>query len=79
MAFYILPSSFVLPPTSLKSENTPFAGGGFGDVYKATFNGSPVVIKTLKVRAQIDLKKLHGVTGLNFKGIEAIADWLLSS
>ena len=63
----MLPSLFVLPATSLERESTLFARGGFGDLYKGTLNGSPVVIKTLRVEPQIDLKKFHGVTGLCFK------------
>ena len=70
----MLPSLFVLPPTSLERETTLFARGGFGDVYKGTLDGSPVVIKTLRVEPQMDLRKLHGVTRLYFKSVEATVD-----
>ena len=46
----ILPSSYILPPDLLKIELNPFAKGGFGDVYKATYNGSTVCVKRLGVR-----------------------------
>ena len=70
----------MLPSTSLERETTAFAWGGFGEVYNARFNGSPVVIKTLRLPgAQIDLKKLHRVTGFRFKGTEVISDRIPSS
>ena len=37
--FSILPSSFMVEPTSYERETEPFATGGFSYVYKATFNG----------------------------------------
>ena len=64
----MLPSSFALPPAPLERETTPFTSGGFGEVYGATFGGSPVVVKTLKPGDQVDLKKLQRVTGLRFRG-----------
>lgn len=63
-AFSILPSSFVLPPTSFECEPSAFASGGCSDVYKATFNGDPVVVKVLKVTTQTDKEKLYRVSGL---------------
>ena len=57
----------MLPPTSIECEDTPFAAGGFSDVYKATFNGAPVVMKTLRVNAQIDQEKLYKVSRLRPK------------
>jgi len=57
--FCILPSSFALPPRSIKREASPFASGGFSDVYKAMLKGRPVAIKTLKVTTGVDHKKVH--------------------
>jgi len=61
--FGILPPSFVLEPTFDERETEPFATGGFSDVYKATLNRGPVVIKTLKVTTTADLGKLRRVSG----------------
>ena len=61
--FGIFPLSFVLEPTFDERETEPFATGGFSDVYKATLNRCPVVIKSLKVTTIADLGKVHRVSG----------------
>ena len=53
----------MLEPTFDKRETEPFATGGFSDVYKATLNRCPVVIKSLKVTTIADLGKVHRVSG----------------
>jgi hypothetical protein len=60
--FCILPSSFALAPKSIKCEAKPFASGGFSRVYKGTFEGRPVAIKTLKVDSAADREKLSKVS-----------------
>jgi hypothetical protein len=47
--FGILPSSFVLTPTFDERETTPFAMGGFSEVYAATLGGRRVAVKALKI------------------------------
>jgi predicted unusual protein kinase regulating ubiquinone biosynthesis (AarF/ABC1/UbiB family) len=37
-----------------KRESTPFAGGGFSNVYQATFQGRPVAVKALKVTGNLE-------------------------
>jgi hypothetical protein len=44
-------------------ETEPFAAGGFSNVYKATFNRRPVVIKSLRVTTTADPGKVHRVSG----------------
>jgi len=48
----------MLEPTFGERDTEPFATGGFSDVYKATSNRSPVVIKSLKVTTRADLGKV---------------------
>ena len=45
----MLPTSYALPPHLLDVGPTPFASGGYGDVYKGTFDGRKVCIKRLRV------------------------------
>ena len=61
--FAILPSSFVLESTFDERETKPFAAGGFSDVYKATLNRRPVVIKSLKFTTTTDIGEVHRVSG----------------
>lgn len=49
--FDILPSSFVLTPTFDEHGATPFAEGGFSEVYEATMGGRRVAVKVLKANA----------------------------
>ncbi|KAF9648297.1 kinase-like protein [Thelephora ganbajun] len=58
-SFGIVPSSFMLVPRSVKRAATPFATGGFSDVYEATFKGRPVAIKVLKVTTTANPEKVH--------------------
>lgn len=60
--FDILPSSFTLAQRPDKCEATPFDSGGSSDVYKATLEERPVVIKTLKVNSATNPKKAHRVS-----------------
>ena len=50
-------------PTFNEREATPFATGGFSEVYEATLNGRPVVVKVLKVNTQT-IKSVRRVSGL---------------
>ena len=43
-------------------ETAPFATGGFSDIYKATIDGRPVAIKTLRVTTT-EYRKVHKVNG----------------
>lgn len=53
-------------PVLDEREVTPFDTGGYSDVYRATFKGRPVAIKTLKATITTDHKKIHRVsTGLH--------------
>ena len=54
----------MLEPTFDERGAEPFATGDFAHVYKATFDTRPVAIKTLKVTATTDPKKIHRVSGL---------------
>ena len=60
----------MLPPTSVEYEAAPFASGGFSDVYKATFNGSPIAMKVLKVTPETDQEKLYRVSRLYPKALK---------
>ena len=51
----------MLGPTFEERGTEPFATGGSSDVYKATLDGCPVAIKTLRVTTTTDLEKLHRV------------------
>ena len=53
----------MLEPTFDERETEPFAAGGFSNVYKATLNRCPVVIKSLKVTTTANLEKVHRVSG----------------
>ena len=63
--FAVLPSSFTLTPTFDEREATPFDSGGSSYVYKATFEGRPVAIKTLRVSGTADPRKVHKVSNLH--------------
>ena len=63
--FEVLPSSFTLPPTSVKRETTHFASGDYSNAYRATFSGRPVVIKIPNVAPRADQEKLHMVNGFD--------------
>ena len=54
----------MLPPASVKRDAASFASGGYSEVYRATFNDRPVVVKILNVTAQTDQVKLHRVISL---------------
>jgi len=66
-AFGVLPSSFMLPPASVERDAASFASGGYSEVYRATFNDRPVVVKILNVTAQTDQVKLHRVISFDPK------------
>lgn len=50
-------------PTFDEREATPFATGGFSDVYEATLDGRRVAVKVLKVNTQT-IKSVRQVSGL---------------
>ena len=52
----------MLEPTFDERETEPFATGAFSNVYKATFNRCPVVIKSLRVTTTADLEKVYRVS-----------------
>ena len=45
----VLPQSFALAAELEGVEKEPFSGGGFSDVYKATYKGQAVVVKALRI------------------------------
>ena len=57
----------MLSPTSVERDVTSFAEGGYSEVYKATLNGRPIVVKILTFTAQTDQVKLHKVSGFGPK------------
>ena len=61
--FDILPSSFMLTPTFDERGTTPFATGGFSDVYEATFGGRRVAVKVLNVDTET-VKRVRRVSRL---------------
>lgn len=60
----VLPSSFILTEGLDDIEARPFTSGGFADLYKATYKGQPVVVKTLKVTSMDNIENVHKVSGL---------------
>ena len=60
-AFGVLPASFTLTD-GLDLESRPFTSSGFVDVYKATYNGLPVVVKAFKTTSMDDLENVHEVS-----------------
>lgn len=53
----VLPTSYILPFDVLDVGQIPFTAGNFGDVYKATYDGSAVCVKRLHVTLQDDRSK----------------------
>ena len=62
--FGILPSSFILTPTFDEHGTTPFARGGFSEVYEATFEGRCVAVKALKIPYAESIESVRKVSGL---------------
>ncbi|KAF9781132.1 kinase-like domain-containing protein [Thelephora terrestris] len=58
-AYGVLPASLMLTDGFDKIEPRPFASGRFAHVYKATYNGQPVVAKALKTASVDDLEDVH--------------------
>ncbi|GLB39435.1 putative protein tyrosine kinase [Lyophyllum shimeji] len=44
-----LPTSLFLPAGVVLSDSVPFSGGGFADIYRATYEGQNVALKRLRV------------------------------
>lgn len=60
----VLPASFMLTDGLEDIESKPFTSGGFADIYRATYNGRPVVAKVLKTTPMSELKEVQKVDGL---------------
>lgn len=65
----VLPASFILTGGFDDIEAQPFTRGQSADVYKATYEGRPVVVKAPKLRFFNHRKKVHVVSGLVFRTI----------
>ena len=76
--FGILPSSFILEPTFNERGVEPFATGGFSHVYKATYNGRTVAIKTLRIATTVDPEKAHRVSSTSPQTSIDRSYWALS-
>lgn len=62
--FGILPSSFILQDTADEQGSVPFAKGGYSYVYRTTFQGRCVAVKTLTAAVGTgNLQKMHKVRG----------------
>jgi len=70
--FDILPSSFILTPIFGERGTTPFATGGFSEVYEATLDGRRVAIKVLNVNVET-IKTVRRVGHLLPSPIEGVA------
>ena len=60
--FGILPSSFILTPTFDKHGATPFAAGGFSEVYEVTLGSRRVAVKVLTATRET-INVVHRVSG----------------
>ena len=60
--FGILPSSFVLPPRTVKCAATPLAAGSFSEVYGAKFQERSIVVKTLRTYITGDHESAYKVS-----------------
>ena len=60
-AFGVLPASFMLTD-GLDVESRPVTSSGFAVVYKATYNGLPVVVKAFKTTSMDDLENVRKVS-----------------
>ena len=45
----LVPPSLFLKGIVCPNRESPFAGGSFADIYRATYEGSPVVLKRIRV------------------------------
>ena len=59
--FGILPSSFTPTPTFDEHGTTPFATGGFSEVYEATLEGRCVAVKILKITSAETIESVRKV------------------
>ena len=58
----ILPNSYFLPGVTL-SDTTPYAAGGFADIWKGQRDGNQVCVKALRTQTPVNLKKIKRVRG----------------
>lgn len=60
--FDILPKSFILHGVK-KTENYPCRSGGGADVYKGSYNGSPVALKLIRfIKTESFTRRIHKVS-----------------
>ena len=45
----ILPTSYTLSPSLLKTDRQPLTSGSSGDIYEGTLNGSKVCVKRVRI------------------------------
>jgi hypothetical protein len=68
----LLPASLVLPGVD-NVESQCFASGGYGKVFKAKLNGSPVVLKRLHIRLH-DHEAMRRVFSFSMRRAHGYAD-----
>ena len=57
----ILPVSHILDQELTKTNELPYANGGFADVYRGLYKGNQVAIKSLRISSQDDPEKVKMV------------------
>jgi len=53
-----LPSSYISSTGKLNTDKSPFASGGFSDVFKGTYDGSVVCVKRLRVASTSSMENI---------------------
>ena len=65
----VLPASFTLTEGFDHIDQRPFTCGGFSDVYRATYKGQQMAVKTLKTTSMDNIEDVHKVSHLIFCAI----------
>lgn len=59
-----LPSSLIISGVTQRDEHASFCGG-FGDVFKAMYQGKPVALKHMRMFAGTDQRDIRRVSAIN--------------